>query len=164
MRKVGFGGLVVTGLGALVGGCTNNAAVNYVTARVVYDKVVGSGEGDVEKESKHVFSKPIPAIEMREWRDYNGDKLHTSNEIFDEIGDSVNLSEVGVRIDIPYWDKRPLIVSYTLFDSNNKVLASMDCYQRFLTINRGTLFPGKYTLKAEQGSDISLLREFEVTR
>ena len=163
--SVGLVGLAIGG-GVSSGGCTNNPLVNYATLRVL-DNAINSGEGEENNQGNgsYVISRPKPVIEMREWRD-NGDMMDQPNELSEDTGSSFNISEVGIRVNIPYWARKPQIVSYTIFDSNKNVFFTRDCSQEALILYRGHPMwsPGKYTIKAEQGNDIRLLREFEITR
>ncbi len=90
--------------------------------------------------------------------------MDSPNEILGDVDGPVNMSEVGISVDIPYWAQRPLPVSYTLLNSNMKVLAKRDCFQQSWILFGGGLSSGKYTIVAKQGNDIQLSRNFVVTR
>jgi len=170
MLGIGLVGLAVGGSGCSPAGdaFADHLAVSGAEAVVYHGVGRAVNPNQVEVNvggGGYVMSRPKPRIVMKEWRDYNGDKIDSPNEISRDVDGPVNMSKVGISVDIGhYWSNRPIPVSYTILNSNGKMVAEKDCFQEGLTIFRGSLSFGRYTIVARQGSDIHLVRDFVVTR
>ena len=157
-NKLGLVGRVVLAGGALVGGLNSGGCL----------AVAGGVAGYYAGKSAEQNNKVGPMITIQRWSDsVVVNDSFDKGEILGDIGDSVNLSNVGLYIRLSGPD---LPVTYTILDSNDNVIDTFSLSRKeALKINRirkDQNFPvGKYTIVARRDYDnVCASREFEVMR
>jgi len=174
-RRVGVGGLVVAGLGALVGGCSNTTPAfdNFVAAtvidagvhRVVNPNVtnvsVGQGAGGYVWDGKY-------KLEIMRCKDKNSNGNIEGNEILGLAGDSINLDKYELLISLSPTSGDD--VTYTVESSNGEVV--MRGTVRGYGINTTRMhklhevirnYPGVYIFKVKPIGESVLSRKIMLT-
>jgi len=175
VKKLGLVGSVGLAGISFLGGCNDALVRNY--ARVGGQQIFVSGvrreiEGPrgttgVEKKGRaYVINNGAVkkgGIVIGRWNDYNRNEADEPRERLDDIGDSVNLSNVGLRIGINYYSGTPTNILFTFLDSNDNVVHQINCFKKGVLVKRGALPEGKYTIVAKYGNVIES-RDFSVIR
>ena len=171
-NKLGLVGRVVLAGGALVGGLNSGGCLATATGVAGYyygkdkaqDEVVNVGGGDSNGSAPINYAKPPVevGIKINRWKD-NGDRVAAQSEWMGDIGDSVNLSKVGITATVTYYSWQPIDILYILFDASDNVIVERTYFQGTFPICQNSLSAGDYTLVAKYGN-ITHSRKFSVTR
>jgi len=165
MRKSGIGlagRVILAGASVLpLGGCMPVAGG---VAGYYYGKDVAKQKAANMERNKSNFiipRPPKPIMRMRRWKD-NGDYYIDDDELFGEIGDSVNLGNTSLCADIIFYSNRPEPITYTLIDSSDNIIKTGQYFtDPFCLFEGSALAPGEYTLNAKQKGGI---RNVDVSR
>ncbi len=184
-RKLGLAGRIVLGAGALVGSILNSGCSDYgnmvardlartgltqVAVSGVRNEVEGPrgttvnvGDFPANYKPQDVVALKRRGILMRRWKDINENKLDDSGELFGEIGDSINMTNMGLNIIVDYHSVAGTPITYTLLDSNDNILVTRCLIKRTWLLHPNKLSEGKYTVVAQYGNT-TRSREFTVIR
>ena len=163
-NKLGLVGRVVLAGGALVGGLNSGGCL------AVAGGVAGyyAGKNTGSREVGNFMNLPEPKISIKKWKDYNNSgSLDDRNEILEDIGGSIKLSDYGMIVSLDYYSTLPYLnITYTFLDADDNIVDTVTVKNSAIAISNGNDFSqGEYTVFARYKyyeKDFAIFRKFAI--